>query len=67
MAAAIGLRGTKILRFRDTTLRNRVSVPKGTPTPGVFSSNRAENLVQNEYELVAELSEGKAHIACGRT
>jgi len=30
MATAKGLRGTKILRVRDTTLRLWLSVPKGT-------------------------------------
>ena len=32
MAAAIGLKGTKILRVRDTTLGIQMSVPKGTQT-----------------------------------
>ena len=41
MAAAIGLKGTKILRFRHTTLRIQLSVPKGTQTaqrPQVFAT-----------------------------
>ena len=32
MAAAIGLKGTKILRVKGTTLRIELSVPKGTQT-----------------------------------
>ncbi len=32
MAATIGLRGTKILKVTDNTLRIQMSVPKGTHT-----------------------------------